>query len=240
MRFRDTPPDDNDPSELFQPPRPAPAMHIVAGPEPDIEALAESPPRKVRWLVAAPDTPDTADTDGSLSRWDRAWHRLPGRAWAALAATVAILGGAVALSATNSEQTGDAAAPPSASSTAEGACTGLSGTVVTDRDGDPTTVPGLIASFEAAYYIHRNPEAALRLIAPEAGIAAEGLAVGIASIPAGTTHCVAITPISATTANVHIAELHPDRKRLDYLQLINTRPADTGAALLISNFQKQG
>ena len=98
----------------------------------------------------------------------------------------------------------------------------------------------MIASFEAAYYIDRDAAKAMVLLAPETGITVEGLAAGIASIPPGTRHCVAITPITPTTANVHIAELHPDRKRVDYLQLINTRPADTGGAQLISNFQKRG
>ncbi|MFD3430742.1 hypothetical protein [Nocardia fluminea] len=235
--------DDEDPWSRRDRPHPIPEPHILSDPDP--RARPESPPREDRWLITQPDTPDTAATGRSPMRWATVWQRLPGGAWAALAAIVAVLAGAVALSTTDdSGETGGevraTAAPASATSTAEGACTGLSGTVVTDRDGDPTTVPGLIAAFEAAYYVHRNAEAALRLVAPEAGIAPEGLAVGIASIPAGTTHCVAITPISASTANVHVAELHPDRKRVDYLQLINTRPADTGPALLISNFQKRG
>ncbi len=232
--------DDEDPWSWPDRPDPTPEPYNLSDTDP--HTRPESPAREDRWLITLPDTPDTS-VSPLWAAW--VWHRLPGGAWSALAATVAVLAGVVALSTTNdagstSGVVGATAAPASASSTTEGACTGLSGTVVTDRDGDPATVPGLIAAFEAAYYIHRNAEAALRLVAPEAGITVEGLTVGIASIPAGTTHCVAITPISATTATVHIAELHPDRTRLDYLQLINTRPADTGTGLLISNFQKQG
>ncbi|CAM4528568.1 hypothetical protein NONI108955_44680 [Nocardia ninae] len=244
MRSRDTP-DDKDPFSWLQEPRSTPQLHIIPGPGPGDELEApESPPREGRWLVALPDTSDTADTGVYPPWWAALRHRLPGGAWAALAVTVAaILTGAVVVAAIDSGETGEAvgatAAPPSATSTAEGACTGLSGTVVTDRDGDTTTVAGLIASFQAAYYIHRSAEAALRLLAPESGIAAEGLAAGIASIPLGTTHCVSITPISASTANVHVSEVHPDRTRTDYLQLVNTRPGEAGA-LLISNIQEQG
>ncbi|MBW0273101.1 hypothetical protein ATM97_23740 [Nocardia sp. MH4] len=142
---------------------------------------------------------------------------------------------------TGQQATVTTAAPPSSTTTAQGPCTGLTGTVVTDRAGDRATLEGVIASFEAAYYIDRNAAKAMLLLAPETGITVEGLAAGIATIPPGTRHCVAITPIAPTTATVHIVELHPDRTRTDYLQLINTRPAtDPGGALVISNFQKQG
>ncbi|WP_157122216.1 hypothetical protein [Nocardia violaceofusca] len=130
------------------------------------------------------------------------------------------------------------AAPPSTNAAADGgACAGLTGATVTDRDGDPRTVAGTVASFENAYYRLRSADAALRVVAPEAGLAADALAAGIASIPEGSTYCVAITPIAAGSANVHVVEQHPDRSRTDYLQVINTRP--DGAGLLITNIQKQ-
>ncbi|OXR39699.1 hypothetical protein B7C42_08233 [Nocardia cerradoensis] len=130
------------------------------------------------------------------------------------------------------------AAPPTSSASAVGgACAGLTGTTVTDREGDPATLAGVVASFENAYYRLRDADAALRVVAPEAGLAAGALAAGIASIPAGSTYCVAITPIAAGSANVHVVEQHPDRTRTDYLQVINTRPTNSG--LLITNIQKQ-
>ncbi|MBF5000681.1 hypothetical protein IRT45_26435 [Nocardia sp. BSTN01] len=130
-----------------------------------------------------------------------------------------------------------AAPPTSNAATAGGACAGLTGTTVTDRDGDTRTVAGVVASFENAYYRLRNADAALRVVAPEAGLAADALAAGIASIPAGSTYCVAITPIAGGSANVHVVEQHPDRTRTDYLQVINTRP--DGPGLVITNIQKQ-
>lgn len=130
------------------------------------------------------------------------------------------------------------ATPPATTAIAD-ACTGLTGTTITDGTGDTRSVPGVIAAFEHAYYQRRDAEAALRLVAPEAGLAADSLAAGIASIPAGTTHCVAITPIAETAAEVHLVERHPDGSRVDYLQLINTHPTPNGE-VLITNFQKRG
>ncbi|WP_280414980.1 hypothetical protein [Nocardia carnea] len=213
-----------------------PGLDLPTDLDPDPE------PSEDRWLGALPRTPDTADTGGYRSWWATVRHRLPARAWAVLAAVVAILIGVVAVSVDSGDAGEEAVtttAPPSAEPAPEDACTGLSGTVVTDRAGDPTTVPGVIASFQAAYYLSRDAEAAMRLLAPESGIAFEGLAAGIMSIPRGTTHCVAITPISSTTANVHVVELRADRQRVDYLQVVNTRPGQ-GGALLISNIQRQG
>ncbi|MFD6108420.1 hypothetical protein ACFWFQ_37885, partial [Nocardia salmonicida] len=73
---------------------------------------------------------------------------------------------------------------------------------------------------------------------PEAGLVAAALTAGIASIPPGTTHCVAITLIADTAAEVHLVERHRDSSRIDYLQLINTRREPTGD-ILITNIQKR-
>ncbi|WP_051027281.1 hypothetical protein [Nocardia higoensis] len=131
------------------------------------------------------------------------------------------------------------AAPPAATAELGQACTGLTGTSVTDVAGDTRSMPGVIAAFEHAYYRRRDAAAALGLVAPEAGLTTDALAAGIASIPAGTTHCVAITPIAETAAEVHLAELHLDGSRVDYLQLINTRTTAHGE-VLITNIQKRG
>ncbi|WP_157124432.1 hypothetical protein [Nocardia pseudovaccinii] len=119
-----------------------------------------------------------------------------------------------------------------------GPCTGLSGPTVTDTVGDTHSLTGVIAAFEHAYYRQRSAEAALRLVASEAGLTAEGLAAGIASIPTGTTHCVAITPIAEGTADVHLVEQHPNGERIDYLQLINVGHNPDG--VVITNIQKRG
>jgi hypothetical protein len=250
MMLRKKPkPSEPDPWAWLEQPRLAPALHLVPDPDLDSETGVEASPepsaQQGRWLVALPQTPDAAETAIARPLWNRGRYRVPGRVWAALAATVAVTIGVVAVWADDAHENGDpvratAVAPSATAAATEGACTGLSGTLVTDRPADTTaTVAGVIAAFEAAYYIDRSAEAAMRLLAPESGINSEGLAAGIASIPIGSTHCVAITPISATTANVHVVQLGPDRQRVDYLQLINTRPGD-GGGLLISNVQGQG
>jgi hypothetical protein len=165
------------------------------------------------------------------------------RGWAGLAALAAVSTG-VLLGIHAPHHTAQHTGPRAvgtrtpATSPAASACAGLSGTVITNRSGDTATVPGVIAAFENAYYT-RQAATALALLAPDAGIAPAALTDGIASIPPGTTHCVAITPLAENAATVHIAEIHPDRQRTDYLQVINTRPA-SGGGLLISRIQKQG
>ncbi|WP_174190111.1 hypothetical protein [Nocardia barduliensis] len=248
MTHRKNPGDD--PWAWLDQPRTGPDLRLVPSLDPGLDSETGAEPgsrlsvRRDRWLVAVAQTPDAPDTGVGVLGWIDARKRVSWRVWAALAASVAVLIGVVAVWASDTRDAGDpvraTAVPPSATSTAEGACTGLAGAVVTDRRADTTaTVAGVIAAFEAAYYIDRNAETAMRLLAPESGITADGLAAGIASIPLGTIHCVAVTPISESTANVHVVELRPDRQRMDYLQLINTRPGESGG-LLISNVQRQG
>ncbi|WP_040830366.1 hypothetical protein [Nocardia jiangxiensis] len=170
-------------------------------------------------------------------------RRVPLRGWAALAAVVAVTVGVVAGAQDPHHPAGtrasEASAPTSTSTAGVGVCAGLSGAVVTEHGGDPATVPGVIAAFEDAYYTQRSAEAAMRVVAPESGITQQALAAGIATIPAGTRYCVAVTPITVNTANVHLVEVHPDRKRVDYLQVINTI-SGPGGGLLISHVQEQG
>ncbi|GAA5104917.1 hypothetical protein [Nocardia iowensis] len=134
----------------------------------------------------------------------------------------------------------ETAAPPTSRGTPSGsACTGLSGEIVTDSAGDTHSTVGVIAAWEYAYYVQRSAESALALVAPEAGLVGEALAAGIASIPLGTTHCVAINPIAdSTAAEVHLVERHPNGARIDYLQVINVRTDEHRT--VITNIQKRG
>ncbi|MCM6774414.1 hypothetical protein NDR87_14250 [Nocardia sp. CDC159] len=217
----------------------------------DAVPLQQAPPAQTvpsdsdewQWL-----TPPTAEPASEFTpgRVDETRSRLPRSGWIALGVTLTLCIALVAVGIT-ATQHHDApvaiptltAAPPPTTKTAATACDGLTGATVTDGSGNTQTLPNVIAAFEHAYYRERSTEAAMRLLAPEAGIAAEPLAAGIASIPAGSSHCVAITPLSDNTADVHVVELHPDRSRMDYLQVINTRRTDTGH-LLITNIQKAG
>jgi hypothetical protein len=213
----------------------APRVHLDAENNSGDEE-APGPALAGTWLARPPGTPEPGRSRGVGA--------VSARGWAGLAAVAAVSIG-VLLGIHAPHHTAQPTGPRAlgtrtpATSPAASACSGLSGTVITNRSGDTATVPGVIAAFEFDYYT-RQAAAAVALLAPEAGIVPAALTDGINSIPLGTTHCLALTPISADTANVHIVEIHPDRSRTDYLQVINTRPAPGGHGLLITRIQKQG
>ncbi|MFF3566861.1 hypothetical protein ACFYXQ_03670 [Nocardia jiangxiensis] len=207
----------------------------------DSDRVPEQPVPQESWGGTVPADPDL-NPSRSRARWGQFARRVPVRGVAGLAAVLAVVVGVVvgAHGPHHPTEGGTSAKTASMSASAPaGVCAGLSGAVVTERGGDPATVPGVIATFEDAYYTQRNAEAALRVVAPESGITQQALAAGIATIPAGTVHCVAITPVTLNTANVHLVEVHPDHKRVDYLQVINTITG-SGGGLLISHVQEQG
>ncbi|MFE7718564.1 hypothetical protein ACFU44_05930 [Nocardia rhizosphaerihabitans] len=109
---------------------------------------------------------------------------------------------------------------------------------MTDGAGDTTTVAGVIAKFQHAYYVQRDVDAALALAGPQSGVTREGLTPVIAALPGGVTHCVGIDVIAENTAEVHVVELRADGARSDYLQLVNVATGPSG--LVIANFQKRG
>ncbi|MEU7765061.1 hypothetical protein AB0B25_08055 [Nocardia sp. NPDC049190] len=228
------------------------------GAEPDINSEHGSGwlhPAQPVALQPVPPVTDDADLDGGIG-WQ--WitpqpppsttrsgrSQVPRRVWVGLTAglvVAAVLIGAGINSATDRPDTAMpiptlTAGPPTPPS--GGACAGLSGHTVTYAAGDTHSMAGVIAAFEHAYYVQRSSEAAMQLVAPEAGLSSEAVSAGIASIPTGTTHCVGITPIAEGAAEVHLVERHPDGLRIDYLQLINIRqdPSNT----VITNIQKQG
>ncbi|WP_433709713.1 hypothetical protein ACQP2U_24950 [Nocardia sp. CA-084685] len=203
------------------------------------------------------DTIDAPDSGGNEWQWINkppppppptgSWRtRVPRRGWGGLGAALGVAALLVVVGINSVADESDTmpaiptltAGPPTTTQPPSSACAGLAGQTVTDTEGDTHGLAGVIAAFEHAYYTQRSAEAALRLVAPEAGLTSEALTAGIASIPAGTTHCVAITPIADGTAEVHLAERHPDGQRVDYLQLINVRSDPLG--VVITNIQKRG
>ncbi len=188
-----------------------------------------------------------AETDLEQQARGRDGRRVPLRVRAALAGLAAVTIGVVALahpgheSGPRASRVSATARPPAATTaaTSNDPCTGLSGTVVTTQAGDTDTIAGVIASFEAAYFIDRDGAKAIGLVSPDAGMTEQGLNDGIGSIPKGSRHCVAVTPLSVNTANVHLVELHPDGRRVDYLQVVNTITLP-GGAVRISHVQEQG
>lgn len=166
------------------------------------------------------------------------------RRWPAAVVTVAVAAAVIvaAVRAPTTETTSTAVPPiltaPTSTPEATGTCRGLMAPTVTENNATPTSLAGVIAAFEYAYYRQRSAETAIILVAPESGLQRDSLAAGIATVPTGTRHCVAITPIADTAADVHLVEVRPDGTRTDYLQVINTRRSEAG--LLITNIQKRG
>ncbi|WP_157184038.1 hypothetical protein [Nocardia takedensis] len=172
--------------------------------------------------------------------------------WIALAVALTLAAGLAGVgirSVTDASDTTVVIAPPITASSitagvsattavAGGACAGLTGAAVTDGPGETRSGVGVIAAFEYRYYVLRDAAAALAVVAPEAGLVEPVLAEGIASIPAGTRHCVAVTPLDDFAAEVHLVERHGDGTRMDYLQLINTRPTPNGDFQIL-NIQKR-
>ncbi|TQM32673.1 hypothetical protein [Nocardia bhagyanarayanae] len=212
-----------------------------------INHLSESVDRREsdpwQWLGENPHPQPTATSA------PRAWHRGRARVIAAALGTTAVIGAvAVTLTDVPDSESSGASAPTTLAaitqpSTTTGprapACTGLDAPVVTDTDSADTDLPGAIAAFQYAYYARRDAGAALAVVTEDAGLDPAALADAVAAIPAGTTHCVGITPITATAAQVHLVELHLDGRRLDYLQLVNGRPAEPGPRTLITNIQRR-
>ncbi|MBF6326634.1 hypothetical protein IU451_29480 [Nocardia cyriacigeorgica] len=171
-------------------------------------------------------------------------RRASGRIWAGLAAALGVSGVVIGLGVASlaGQDEVPVAAPaitaaPPTSTSIPAACEGLTGTTVTDKAGDNHSLAGVIAGFQHAYYVQRSADAAMRFLGPESGIVAAALAAGIASIPLGTTHCVAITPIADAAAEVHLAEVRPDGSRIDYLQLVNVGPSEPDT--VITNIQRR-
>lgn len=102
-------------------------------------------------------------------------------------------------------------------------------------EGGTDSGPSAIFAFQHAYYVTRSAELARAVVAPNASVpTAEAIQTGIDSIPAGTTHCVTITPGSfAGQFRVVVTEKRPDSAATTYNpQLVSV--ARTGDRTLIT------
>lgn len=90
-------------------------------------------------------------------------------------------------------------------------------TVQGNSAGGTDSGPGAIFGFQHAYYVARSGEQARTLVAADAAVPpAADIQRGIDGIPAGTTHCVRITPVrsSASTPSPSPSTV-PVRRRWD-------------------------
>ncbi|MFI9508924.1 hypothetical protein [Nocardia sp. NPDC052566] len=99
--------------------------------------------------------------------------------------------------------------------------------------GSTASGPEVILAFQHAYYVARSGTSARALTAPDAAVPpAEVIDKGITSIPAGTQHCVMITPMLDGRFDVVISEMRPDAAARTYRQFVTV--ADRDGAVLIT------
>ncbi|WP_157575223.1 hypothetical protein [Nocardia yamanashiensis] len=146
--------------------------------------------------------------------------------------TLVVLGVAVWLTFTPEADEPVAAPPPSPQTSATDAQPGLNvwcpavntpDRVIGSGAGDPGTGPGAIMRLEYAWYVQRDPAAVRALLAPGAQAASEeATRTAISATPAGTQHCVTITPLGSDRWNVNVDELRPDGSRPSWQQIMIT------------------
>ncbi|MEV0684754.1 hypothetical protein AB0I35_12905 [Nocardia sp. NPDC050378] len=115
--------------------------------------------------------------------------------------------------------------------------TSPSGVVTGFGPGDTSSGPGAILGFNYAYYVQRSAEQARRFVTADALVGpGDRLQAGIDAVPAGTRHCVTISPLvrvgDADLWAVTVTEYHPGSERFAPRQLITTRTL--GGATLVS------
>ncbi|WP_433678442.1 hypothetical protein [Nocardia sp. CA-119907] len=78
--------------------------------------------------------------------------------------------------------------------------------------------PAVIFAFQYAYYVTRSGEATREFVAPNASVSpAATIQQGIDGIPAGTTHCIIVTPGAFVGQYlVQVTEFRPDSKSITY------------------------
>ncbi len=90
--------------------------------------------------------------------------------------------------------------------------------------GDQKSGAGVIAAFEHAYYVARSGTAVRALTTPDSSLPAkEKIQAGIDTVPAGTTHCVRITPISVGIYSVALTEMRPGQPPAQFPQTITAK-----------------
>lgn len=98
--------------------------------------------------------------------------------------------------------------------------------------GSSANGPETILAFQHAYYVARSGTRARALTTQDAAVpTAEVIDAGIASIPAGTQHCVLITPLADGRFDVVISEMRPDAPVRTYRQFVTVTARDGAIAI---------
>ncbi len=99
--------------------------------------------------------------------------------------------------------------------------------------GDANSGPGVIASFQYAYYALRSGAAVRATVTPDNTLVTEaGMQQGIDTIPPGTTHCVDITEIGPNEYSAKVTETRPNGETITYKQRAVTATMPDGRTLI--------
>jgi hypothetical protein len=92
-----------------------------------------------------------------------------------------------------------------------------------DGPGGTDTGPHAVLGFDYAYFVMRDAAAARTFVAPNAAVGpVERLQVGIATVPAGTQHCLSITADGPDRYRVDLTTRHDHDEPSSYRQIVTT------------------
>ncbi|WP_234390970.1 hypothetical protein [Nocardia suismassiliense] len=87
--------------------------------------------------------------------------------------------------------------------------------------GSTASGPDVILAFQYAYYVSRSGAAARAVTTPDAAVpSVDVISAGINSVPAGTQHCVLVTPMADGRFDVVITEIRPASAIRTYRQFV--------------------
>lgn len=96
--------------------------------------------------------------------------------------------------------------------------------VVGSGPGDLTSEAGVILRMQYAYYVQRDPAAVRNLLTPDAQVAPEqATRDAISALPAGTRHCVTMTPLSDGQWDTTVDERRPGTAPTSWRQTITVK-----------------
>ncbi|MFI6169767.1 hypothetical protein ACIBCN_23510 [Nocardia sp. NPDC051052] len=155
------------------------------------------------------------------------WHaQRRNRPW--LVGSAAVVGSMAAV-AVVMVYTASASAPRQSASYADPVLGGGPGCEPTRNDqlvrgngtGSTTSGPDVILAFQYAYYVARSGSDARAVTTTDASVPpVDVISAGIRSVPAGTQHCVMITPMADGRFDVVITEIRPDAAVRTYRQFV--------------------
>ncbi|MBF6327752.1 hypothetical protein IU452_04385 [Nocardia transvalensis] len=99
--------------------------------------------------------------------------------------------------------------------------------------GSTASGPDAILAFQHAYYVARSGGLARSVTTADAWVSSpQVIDLGIATVPAGTRHCVQVAPLPDGRFDVQVTETRPDRSTRTYRQIVTV--ADRNGTTLIT------